>query len=604
MSGELQFAYYPFEGEDPPESWKITALNNVLENIRPGFASGQHNKDGEGIPHLRPMNISPSGSIDLSEVLYVQGDNPLRLRRDDVLFNNTNSPAWVGKTALVETDDELTFSNHMTRLRISSAVDPMFIAKQLHFLCSQGYFRHHCKKHVNQASIAAEFLRRYVPVRLPPAAEQRRIVAKIEALQERSRRAREALAEVQPLIDEFRQSVLAAAFRGDLTADWRAAHPDVEPASELLHRIRAERRRRWEQAELAKYDAQGQNPSKNWGGRYEEPEAVDNSDLPELPVGWAWCQLGLLGADPLNTVQTGPFGAQLHRTEFTTEGVPVIAVGNLTGIGFTKKGLYFITEKKAGQLHRYDVQAGDLLFARSGATLGKVCIAPSYVNDWRMTGHILRARLNRAFVLPEIVAFALWGEPAVKSNVTRRIRGMTRPGYNTSLLQSVPIPLPPLEEQRELVALVSQVLSGVDNIASFIQASLTPALDQLDQAIIAKAFRGELVPQDPSDEPAAVLLERIRAQRKQQAEAPKKTPETQRRSTMGKRSPDLMSQHRPLVEILTTKGQPMPPELLLTDAGYDDGSIEDFYLALREEIKKGHIREGRPSEGEVMLEAI
>jgi type I restriction enzyme, S subunit len=287
MSDGLQFTHYSFEGEDPPESWEIRALNNVLENIRPGFASGQHNKDGEGIPHLRPMNISPSGSIDLSEVLSIQGDNPLRLRRAEVLFNNTNSPAWVGKTALIETDDKLAFSNHMTRLRISSAVDPKFINKQLHFLCSQGYFRHHCKKHVNQARIATEFLSRCVPVRIPPAAELRRIVAKIEALQERSRKGREALAEVQPLLEEFRQSVLAAAFRGDLTADWRAAHPDVEPANELFHRIRAERRRRWEQAELAKYEAQGQNPPKNWGDRYEEPETLDNSYLPELPMAWA-----------------------------------------------------------------------------------------------------------------------------------------------------------------------------------------------------------------------------------------------------------------------------------------------------------------------------
>ena len=126
---------------------------------------------------------------------------------------------------------------------------------------------------------------------MPPLAEQRRIVAKIEALQERSRRAREALSEVGPLLEQFRQSVLAAAFRGDLTADWRAAHPNVEPASELLHRIRAERRRRWEQAELAKYEAKGQKPPKNWQDKYKEPEPVDDSDLPELPEGWVWATL-------------------------------------------------------------------------------------------------------------------------------------------------------------------------------------------------------------------------------------------------------------------------------------------------------------------------
>jgi len=73
---------------------------------------------------------------------------------------------------------------------------------------------------------------------------------------------------------------------------------------------------------------------------------------------------------------------------------------------------------------------------------------------------------------------------------------------------------------------------------------------------------------------------------------------------MGEKSSDLTSQPRQLVEILTTKDQPMSPEQLLTEAGYDDASIEDFYLALREEIAKALIREDRPSEGKVMLEAV
>src|SRR5690606_23092422 len=86
------------------------------------------------------------------------------------------------------------------------------------------------------------------PLIVPPLNEQRRIVSKIEALTVRSRRAKEALDAVPTLLDKLRQSILASAFRGDLTADWRAKHPDEEPASVLLERIRAERRRRWEEA--------------------------------------------------------------------------------------------------------------------------------------------------------------------------------------------------------------------------------------------------------------------------------------------------------------------------------------------------------------------
>ena len=114
-----------------------------------------------------------------------------------------------------------------------------------------------------------------MPFVIAPLSEQRRIVAKIETLQERSRKARAALEAIPPLLEQFRQSVLAAAFRGDLTADWRAQHPDVEPASVLLDRIRAERRRRWEEAELSKMQAKGKMPKdEKWKERYKEPELL------------------------------------------------------------------------------------------------------------------------------------------------------------------------------------------------------------------------------------------------------------------------------------------------------------------------------------------
>jgi type I restriction enzyme S subunit len=404
-----------------PDGWEWVKARDIADVIGGGTPPSKdpRNFSTDGVPWLTPADLSgysdtyiARGARDLSE-RGLSKSNARILPKGTVLFT---SRAPIGYCAIAS--QPLATNQGFKSLVLPDGVSPEFL--RYYLLASKDYAESLSSGTTFRELSTARMKELEIP--LAPTGEQRRIVEKIKALQEQSRRAREALSEVGPLLEQFRQSVLAAAFRGDLTADWRAAHPNVEPASELLRHIRAERRHRWEQAELIKYEAKGQNPPKNWGDRYKEPEPVDNSDLPELPVGWAWCQLGLLGDDPLNTVQTGPFGAQLHRTEFTTEGVPVIAVGNLTGIGFTRKGLYFITEKKANQLRRYDVQAGDLLFARSGATLGKVCVAPSYVNDWHMTGHILRARLNRAFVLPEIVAFALWGEPTVKSDVTRRIR--------------------------------------------------------------------------------------------------------------------------------------------------------------------------------------
>lgn len=158
-----------------------------------------------------------------------------------------------------------------------------------------------------------------------------------------------------------------------------------------------------------------------------------------------------------------------------------------TGTGFTEDGLYFITKEKADQLARYDVQAGDLLFARSGATLGKVCVAPPNVKGWRMTGHILRVRLDPRVIRADIASHWLWASAAVKEQITSTIRGGTRPGYNTTLLESIALPIPPLEEQNRIVAKVEQLMKVCDDL----EAKLRRAEDRA--AKLVEAVVQELV---------------------------------------------------------------------------------------------------------------
>lgn len=319
-----------------------------------------------------------------------------------------------------------------------------------------------------------------VPV--PPLAEQRRILAKLDQLFRHSHAARTTLEGIPDAAARHRASTIASALRGDLTVDWRRKNEGLTTIADYLDSDAARVRR--------------------------VPPELDRPRC--LPASWSWERLGSLGLDPEAAVQTGPFGAQLHRDEFVPDGVPVIAVGNLTGIGFTTDGLYHITPEKAAALARYDVQAGDLLFARSGATLGKVCVAPAIVRDWRMTGHILRARLDHRFVNPLLVVYALWADPVVKTQVTGGIRGMTRPGYNTTLLESIAIPLPPREEQEEIVRRIDAAFGRLDTLEASASSSME-RLTELERVLLAKALRGELVPQDPTDEPAPVLMERVRA---------------------------------------------------------------------------------------------
>jgi type I restriction enzyme, S subunit len=379
---------------------------------------------------------------------------------------------------------------------------------------------------------------------LPPLAEQRRIVAKIEALQERSRRTREALSEMEPLLEQFRQSVLAAAFRGHLTADWRASHPKVEPASELLHRIRAERRRCWEQAELIKYEAKGQKPPKNWQDKYEEPEPVADSELPELPEGWCWTKLGELALIDS--------GEAFKKKDYRTSGLRLLQIAN---VGFGKTLWHqrnYLPEHFAKSRGFLLLDKADITMALNRPILdGRLKV--TRINDDDLPT-ILYQRVGRLrTAVSEIVdyLFAFMRSPLMLQQVERNLQGTDQPYINTSDIPNIIVPLAPLAEQTAILTFVSRSLD-VEGTIEEQRSEVLNGLDQFDQSALTKAFRGELVPQDPNDEPASVLLERIRAQRKQQSEAPKQMSKSQQTSKLGRKSSRLEVQQLTLAEVLRT----------------------------------------------------
>jgi type I restriction enzyme S subunit len=132
---------YPFANECP-SGWIDTVVGEVIDSLESGFSCSKHNSQGIGIPHLRPMNVSPDGEITLDHTRYIPSNSGTsRLADKDVLFTNTSSTLWVGKTAVVREPGDWAFSNHMTRLRASEGLVPEFLAQQLHYLCLSGYLQ-------------------------------------------------------------------------------------------------------------------------------------------------------------------------------------------------------------------------------------------------------------------------------------------------------------------------------------------------------------------------------------------------------------------------------------------------------------------------------
>jgi type I restriction enzyme S subunit len=359
---------------------------------------------------------------------------------------------------------------------------------------------------------------------LPPLPEQRRIVAKIEALQERSRKAREALAELGPLLEQFRQSLLAAAFRGDLTADWRKENPDVEPASELLERIRKERRAKWEQAELAKYEAKRKEPPKGWQEKYKEPEPVDDSELPELPEGWCWATIDEL----TETVTSGSRGWAKYYSE---DGPLFLRVGNLdrNTVELDLSDTVHVQPPASAEGVRTRVREGDILVSVT-ADVGMIGLIPADIGEGYINQHIALLR-----PLPSVnchaMAYSLTDPDGLQKYVQDIQYGMTKASLSLMQVRLLPVPVPPAEEQIEIVNQIERMLGGTNDVEDALADSQSD-LTQLDQSILAKAFRGELVPQDPNDEPASVLLERIREAREAQQKKKSTTKSTKKRPAM------------------------------------------------------------------------
>ncbi len=221
------------------DDWPTVPLGSLLTDIQPGFASGRHNSDGDGIPHFRPMNVSTEGRIERGVMKYVDpaaGRPDVRLSPGDILFNNTNSPELVGKTAIFEDEDSPAFSNHMTRLRVNDKrLDARYAALRLHQAWREGWFAAHCNNHVSQASVGRDVLKRF-EIELPPLDAQRAIASLSAALDISRSSASDHLSAARTAIQRFRQAILAAACSGRLTTDWREQHPNVVSGGDLVVR--------------------------------------------------------------------------------------------------------------------------------------------------------------------------------------------------------------------------------------------------------------------------------------------------------------------------------------------------------------------------------
>ncbi len=337
-----------------------------------------------------------------------------------------------------------------------------------------------------------------------PRAEQARIVAKLDELLSDLDAGVAELKAAQQKLQRYRQSLLKAAVEGALTAEWRQKNPPTETGAELLRRILRERRARWEEQQLAKFAAQGKAPPKGWKDKYPEPQPPKTEGLPELPNGWAWTTL-----DQLAELITS--GSRGWADYYSKTGATFIRSQDINKDWLDLSDCAYVRPPGGSEGQRTRVELDDLLLTITGANVGKAARAHLDLAEAYVSQHVALLRPVEAW-MSQFLHLFLTANGGGRSQLNKAAYGAGKPGLNLDQVGSVVVPLPNTAEAFALVASVTAAMSSVSEQESAIVAALRQSTAQR-QNLLRAAFRGELVAQDPNDEPASVLLARLRAER-------------------------------------------------------------------------------------------
>lgn len=324
-----------------------------------------------------------------------------------------------------------------------------------------------------------------IDIHLPPLPEQKRIVEKLDEVLAQVDTIKARLDGIPDLLKRFRQSVLASAVSGKLTEEWRGVNA-VTPVNDLIHSCVVTDKRN----------------NKNADKPFRQDEITK-----EIPASWTWVRLARI-----TDVVSGVAKGSKTKSEVVTR--PYLRVANV------QRGYLDLSEIKeitvpVDKAESLVLKPGDILFNEGGDIdkLGRGWIWEGQVINCIHQNHVFRARVYSSDLEPKYISH--YGNSRGKEYFLREgTQSVNLANINKTTLSLLPVPLPPKEEQKEIVRLVDQYFAFADTIEAQVKKAQS-RVDNLTQSILAKAFRGELVPQNDDDEPAEVLLERIAKARKE-----------------------------------------------------------------------------------------
>lgn len=446
-----------------PQGWTTTTVGELADSIQYGHTASSTTEQ-VGPRFLRITDIQES-KVDWDTVPFCQIPQSqipnYRLAKGDLVFARTG--ATVGKSFLIQSEiPESIFASYLIRVRVTKAIDSRYL---YYFFQSSDYWHQISdsssgigQPNVNGKKLAA------ITLPIAPLPEQRRIVARIEELFSRLDAGVAALRQAKAQLQRYRQSVLAAAVTGKLTQAWREQHPDAEPAEELLVRILEQRRKQW-----------------SGKGKYNEaahPEILSDG----MPSSWEYVRLDLLA----EAVDPNP----KHRNpRYVENGFPFLSTAQFArGPGFDLSTAKSVAEETVlEQERRCAFSNRSIAFSRKG-TIGKTRFVPS---SHRFALLDSLCVINPSPEIDERYLNAALNSNWVQMHINSRVRGVALKQISLGEVRGLPIPLPPLAEQHQIVADVEARTTAIDHLEAELDRQITRS-NRLRQSTLAAAFSGAL----------------------------------------------------------------------------------------------------------------
>ena len=499
LEEKLEKALVPVEEQayKIPDNWVWTRLGDIY-NLFTGNSIPESEKSTkyisllEGYKYIATKDVAYNGEINYENGLII----PYNEKKFKIAKVNSSLLCIEGGSAgrkVGITDRDVCFGNKLCCFESNSNLEKKII---YYYIKSENFlslFRENMNGLIGGVSL--NNLKK-IDFPLPPLNEQKRIVEKLDFLFAKTKKAKEIIEEIKIDIENRKISILDRAFKGVLTSKWRNENK-VSDVKELLKLINNEKIKKWEEDCLQAEKDGNKKPKKPIIKEIEDMIVPVEEQPYKLPDSWVWVKLDNL----CSKITDGT-----HKTpKYTDSGVPFISVKDIYDNQVSFDNTKFISQEEHNELYkRCNPEYDDILLTKSG-TIGRTAVIKTQ-NEFSLFVSVALLKNYKNIIDSSYLSLNIQ-DFFNKINISQTIKGGVIKNYHITDMKEQLIPLPPLEEQQEIVRILDEVLENENKVKELLE--LEERIDILEKSILNKAFKGELGTQNNSDEPALELLKKI-----------------------------------------------------------------------------------------------